>query len=138
MFTRRPFSHSCSDIVPQGLDGQQRRKLASLAVGQISSLEHPQHNIMLRVTDKGIAAIHSKKNKNLFFEVADRIQYLLAGRKNVKKDSTSTYVLLFALDEKEGPGGVKASVVHLIRFSDREHVNDLYQAVRNVMVNMTD
>ena len=40
----------------------------------------------------GIAALHSKKNQNIFFETADKIQYLLAGRKNVKKDSTSTYV----------------------------------------------
>jgi hypothetical protein len=42
------------NTISQGLDGQQRRKLASMAVSQISSKEHPQHNIMLRVTDKGV------------------------------------------------------------------------------------
>lgn len=84
---------------------------------------------MLRVTDKGIAGIHSKKSSGVFFESAEAIQYLLAGRKNAKKGN-STYVLIFSASEEPGN---RNSLVHLVRFSHREHVNELYKSVHRMM-----
>jgi hypothetical protein len=84
---------------------------------------------MLRVTDKGIGGINSKKSVGVFFESANSIQYLLAGRKNAKKGN-STYVLVFAASQDPEN---RNSVVHLVRFSQREHVNELYKSVHRMM-----
>mmetsp|Transcript_16190 Transcript_16190/g.47860 ORF Transcript_16190/g.47860 Transcript_16190/m.47860 type:complete len:265 (+) Transcript_16190:107-901(+) len=113
----------------KGLDAKARRQLASVAVSQICSMQCPQHSMMVRVTDRGIAGIHSKKSLKVFFETAESIQYLLAGRKNAKKGN-STYVLIFAASKEQGS---RNSAVHLVRFSQRDHVNELYKVVHRMM-----
>lgn len=117
-------------LLGKSLNSNERRRLASQAVQAIGELKLKQMNLKLRITDKGIGGRVDKKQ--LFFEGASAIQYLLAGRK-ASKTSQSTYVLVFA-QNSENPDPTKGqTLVHLLRFARRGDATNLYHAVHRMI-----
>jgi len=116
-------------LLRKGLHPKERRAVATHAVSKIGKLGLKQHGMSLSITDKGMSGVHKKQGSAVFFEQADDIQYLLAGRKS-SKTSTSTYVLIFARDPANDR---KKTLVHLLRFSGRGDATRLYHAVHRMI-----